>query len=265
LIEAAVVGVELERGRVAAVRVAPAEGGAVERIATPCFVDAAGPFAGDLAALVGVDLPVFHELHTKVLFEDERRALPRQAPLACWSDPITIPWSAEERAGLEEDAATRPLLAELPAGVHFRPEGGREGRWAVLLWNYHVAPTERVLPIRIDPLHFQVVLRGVARVAPAFGAYLERGREPRVDGGYYTKTRENRPLIGPLDPERARGAFVLAALSGFGIMAAPAAGELLAAHVAGDPLPEWHRAFLLSRYLDPAYLAALASDASGQL
>jgi glycine/D-amino acid oxidase-like deaminating enzyme len=100
-------------------------------------------------------------------------------------------------------------------------------------------------------------------VLPGFAAYLERGRRPYVDGGYYTKTPENRPLIGPLPG--AAGAFVLAALSGFGIMAAPAAGELVAAHVAGAPLPDWHRAFLHARYDDPAYARAAAQAGSGQL
>jgi len=269
LIEGRVAGVEVEAGRVAAVRVARAAGAAVERIPTRHFVDAAGPFAGDVAAMVGVELPLVHELHRKVFFDDERRLLPRPSPLVCWSDPVTIDWAEEERAGLEEEPETRGLVGELPAGVHFRPEGGTEGHHAILLWNYHADPTERIYPIPEDPLHVPVVLRGVARVAPAFAAYLERGRAPYVDGGYYTKTRENRPLIGPLaDPASGRaveGAWMLCALSGFGIMAAPAAGELLAAHLAGAALPDWSRAFLLARYRDPAYLATLERTDAGQL
>ncbi|HSM12526.1 MAG TPA: FAD-binding oxidoreductase, partial [Thermoanaerobaculia bacterium] len=269
LIEGRVTGVEVVAGRVAAVRVARGAGGTVERIPTRHFVDAAGPFAGDGAAMVGVELPLFHELHRKVFFDDERRLLPRASPLVCWNDPVTVDWSDEERAGLEEDPETRGLVGELPAGVHFRPEGGREGHHAILLWNYHADPTERVFPIPEDPLHVPVVLRGVARVAPAFVAYLERGRAPYVDGGYYTKTRDNRPLIGPLaDPATGRaveGAWMLCALSGFGIMASPAAGELLAAHLAGAALPDWSRAFLLGRYRDPAYLASIAGADAGQL
>jgi sarcosine oxidase, subunit beta len=71
-----------------------------------------------------------------------------------------------------------------------------------------------------------------------------------LDGGYYTRTRENRPLVGPLGP---RGAYVLGALAGFGIMAAPAAAELLAAHVEGGPLPEYAAAFDPARYQDERY------------
>lgn len=263
LVEGRLVDVEVERGRVAAVRVA--RGGAIERIATPLFVNAAGPFVAQVARRLGVELPIRHELHLKVFFDDELGLLPRRAPLAIWNDPVTVAWTEEERAGLAEDPATAPLLAEIPAGVHFRPEGGDDSHSAILLWNYHVEPIpEPVFPFAIDPLHLPVVLRGVARIAPAFAAYLERGRRPYVDGGYHSKTPENRPLIGPLSPE-IEGAWILGALSGFGIMAAPAAGGLLAAQIAGEPLPDWARAFLPSRYSDPAYVAGLAALESGQL
>lgn len=263
LIEGRIVGVESSRSRVAAVHVE--RGGRRERIATECFVDAAGPFAADVAGLLGVELPLRHELHLKVFFDDELGILPREAPLVIWNDPVRVDWSAEEREGLAEDPATAPLVGEIPAGVHFRPEGGPDSHSAILLWNYHVEPQPApIYPFEIDPLHLPVVIRGVARIVPEFAIYAERGRRPYVDGGYYSKTPENRPLIGPLSPE-IEGAWILGALSGFGIMAAPAAGELLAAQIAGDPLPDWARAFLPSRYEDPDYVAGLAALESGQL
>jgi hypothetical protein len=60
---------------------------------------------------------------------------------------------------------------------------------------------------------------------------------------------------------------VIGALSGFGIMASMAAGELLGNHVCGSAMPEYAPAFLLSRYEDPEYRRLLQSwDAtSGQL
>ena len=265
LVAGEVVGVDVERGRVTGVRVAAAGGGSVTRIATPVLVDAAGPCAEDVARMAGGELSLSHELHCKVFFDDEHRRISRELPLVCWNDPITLPWSEEERAGLADDPSTRELLGELPAGVHFRPEGGRESRSLILLWNYHVETCAPRLPIVVDPLHLPVVLRGVARVAPAFATYLERGRRPYVDGGYYTKTAENRPLIGPMGSGAAEGLHLVAALSGFGIMASPAAGELAASHLLGDPLPDWHRAFLLSRYSDPVYVSSHSAAASGQL
>ncbi len=98
---------------------------------------------------------------------------------------------------------------------------------------------------------------------PGLRAYLERLPRVYVDGGYYTRTRENRPLVGPLPVE---GAYVVGALSGYGLMAACAAGELLAAHVAGAPLPDYAPAFAPARYGDPDYCRRLeAWGPTGQL
>jgi glycine/D-amino acid oxidase-like deaminating enzyme len=89
---------------------------------------------------------------------------------------------------------------------------------------------------------------------PGMQAYFEKLPRPQLDGGYYTKTRENRPLVGPLPVE---GAFVIGALSGYGIMAACGVGELLACHVTGAELPAYASDFLLSRYEDAQYLEQL--------
>ena len=63
-----------------------------------------------------------------------------------------------------------------------------------------------------------------------------------------------------------RGAYIIAALSGFGIMASPGAGDLLAAHLTGEPLPPYAPAFLLERYRDPAYRELLENwPTTGQL
>ena len=77
-----------------------------------------------------------------------------------------------------------------------------------------------------------------------------------MDGGYYTKTQENRPLIGPLP---IGGAYICGAFSGFGIMASCAAGELLTKHIAGEALPEYAQAFALARYEDPSYQSLLST------
>jgi sarcosine oxidase subunit beta len=62
------------------------------------------------------------------------------------------------------------------------------------------------------------------------------------------------------------GAYIIGALSGFGLMAAPASGELLAAHLSGGQLPHYAPAFALERYADPAYQELLENwGESGQL
>jgi glycine/D-amino acid oxidase-like deaminating enzyme len=258
VVESRVEGVAVERGRVRAVRLS---GG--NAITTDRFVNAAGPFLKAVGAMLGVDLPVFSELHAKVIFRDERGVVPRDAPMLIWVDPQRLAWSEGERALLAEDAGTRRYLEELPAGAHLRPEGGEDSNILLLLWPYHTPPVAPIFPPRFDPHTFEIVLRGLTTMLPGLQVYLDRAPRPTVDGGYYTRTRENRPLIGPLPVE---GAYVIGALSGFGIMAACGAGELLAAHVTGAPLPPYAPAFLLTRYQDPVYQRLLDTwDETGQL
>ena len=175
-----------------------------------------------------------------------------------------VPWSEEERADLALDEETRWLLDEFPAGVHFRPEGLGQSQVLLLLWTYDIEEQEPVWPPTFDDAYPDIVMRGLTRMVPALSAYLERMGKPVVDGGYYCKTQENRPLIGALPVD---GAYVTGALSGYGVMASQAAGELLAATITGQDLPEYAPAFALTRYEDPGYRALLANwDAtSGQL
>jgi glycine/D-amino acid oxidase-like deaminating enzyme len=106
-------------------------------------------------------------------------------------------------------------------------------------------------------------MRGLATMVPGLDVYANRLPESSVDGGYYTKTAENRPLIGPAGP---RGFHLIAGLSGFGVMVAAGAGELLAGHIVGHEPPPYADAFLLSRYEDPEYVSSVATKApSGQL
>lgn len=72
-------------------------------------------------------------------------------------------------------------------------------------------------------------------------------------------TDENWPLIGPM---KTSGAFMVAALSGFGSMAACAAGKLCAAWVDGGMLPDYGRALSKARYDDDDLMADLHSAAS---
>ena len=79
----------------------------------------------------------------------------------------------------------------------------------------------------------------------------------------HEKTRENRLLAGPLPVD---GAYVIAGLSGYGLMAAAAAAGLLADHMTGATLPPYAAAFSPARYDDPEYLKLLEKlDDSAQL
>lgn len=269
LTQAREAGVTLLRGSITAVATA---GGRVESVSvdtdkgavtidTPVLVNAAGPFAPDIARLCSLDLPVSLEGHVKISFADPHHAVPRDAPLVIWNDPVTLPWSPEERAALAEDEEMCGLLAPFTAGVHGRPEGA--GDTVLLYWTYEDGTKDLILPVPYDPNYPEITLRGMSAVIPRLSEYFEKMPQPYVDGGYYAKTPENRPLIGPLPLE---GAYLCGAFSGFGIMTAMAAGELLAQHVTGGALPAYTPAFLLSRYDDPDYVKLMESQSvSGQL
>lgn len=262
LVHGRVTAVTVTQGRVTAVQIN--QNGVPTMMPTGCFVNAAGPYLGQVGRLLGVELPVFNELHGKVALKDSLGIIPRHTPLMIWNDPVTLWWSDEERDELAADEASHRLLQPFPAGVHFRPEGGTDSPILLLLWAYHPEPREIVAQPRFDPEFPEIVLRGLVRMVPGLATYIGRMGRPFVDGGYYCKTRENRPLIGPLPVDSA---YVIGALSGYGIMAAPAAGELLAAHITGSPLPDYAPAFHLNRYADPTYQQLLATwDATvGQL
>jgi glycine/D-amino acid oxidase-like deaminating enzyme len=228
-----------------------------------CFINAAGPFSKQVAAHLGVHLPVYNELHMKVALRDPLNVVPRHAPLLIWTDPQVLPWSAEEQNMLAEETSTRWLLKELTSGAHTRPEGGAESDIILMLWEYHVQVMEPVIPPPLDEQYPEIALRGLVVMLPRMRGYFDKIPRPTLDGGYYTRTLENRPLISPLP---VRGAYVIGALSGFGMMAGCAAGELLSAHVAGSDLPDYAAAFSLERYRDPQYAKLLDSwGDTGQL
>ncbi|NIS83547.1 MAG: FAD-dependent oxidoreductase [Anaerolineales bacterium] len=252
LIEAHIEGVQVSKGKVTSVRTKSAQG--ATSISTPNFVNAAGPFLKEVGKMIAVDLPVFSEFHAKIAFIDHLQVFPRQAPLIIWTDPQYLPWTEEERLSLVEDEESHFLLERFPHGAHARPDGPDDSPVVLILWTYDMEPVEPVFPPSFEPYYPEIVLRGLATMVPALKAYFGRLPKPVVDGGYYTKTQENRPLVGPLNVD---GAWIIGALSGYGMMASPVCGELLAKHLTGAELPEYARWFLLDRYQDPEYVQLL--------
>jgi sarcosine oxidase, subunit beta len=263
LIEGRVERVRAEGGRVVGVDLAL--GGESRSVDCAAFVNAAGPYARAVGALCGQDLPLFSEAHYKLAMEDEHGVVDRGTGLVILDDPIALPWSSDERAELAADPELAWMTQALPAGIHLRPEGYGASRTVLMLWDYHGAQHYDApqYPLPEDPHYPELVLRGMCALAPGLRAYAERLPRVYVDGGYYTKTRENRPLIGPAG---AQGAYVCAAFSGFGLMAAPAAGEMLAAQLMGSACENYGGAFGVGRYGDPAYVERLESwGETGQL
>ena len=227
------------------------------------IVNAAGPFVGRIAGMLGVDLPVRNTLQQKLVFEDTARAIPRDLPFSIDLDRQRIEWTDDEREMLREDTDLGRFAGEMPGAVHCRPESGDRGTWVKLGWAFNERTTAPTWNPPLDAHFPEIVLRGASRLHPALAPYA--GNMPRRRhhyGGWYTMTEENWPLIGPMGPE---GAFMNCAHSGFGTMAACATGELCAAWVAGAPLPEYAAEFSLRRYEDPTLMALLLKSSRGVL
>ncbi len=253
---ARVTGVDMANSHINGVRLSTGE-----RVDSPIFINAAGPFLKDVGKLLGMDLPVHTELHLKAVVKDSLRVVGRDAPLLIWNDAQSLPWEDDERESLAEDDKTRWLTETFPSGVHTRPEGA--GNDILMLWEYQTKLMEPVDAPKLDEQYPEVALRGLAAMLPRMKEYFAKMPRPQLDGGFYTKTRENRPLVGPMGVD---GAYVIGAVSGYGIMSACGVGDLLTSHITGKDLPDYAPAFELSRYDSPEYKKKLESwDDSGQL
>src|SRR5262249_32337829 len=253
-----VTGVEAPGGQVQAGRL---EGG--QSISCGAVVEGPGPMAPPRAPLLGVGAPPFAQRPPKPGLPHPPGVGPRHAAGLSWADPQRLDWTDEERVVLAEDPATRPFVDEMPAGAHLRPEGVGGSDIVLMLWAFDAHPVPIVFPPEFDEMFPEVVLRGLCRIVPGLARYVGHAPRPSIDGGYYVKTRENRLLAGPLP---VAGAFVIAGLSGYGLMAACAAADLLADHITGARLPPYAAAFSPERYNQPEYLKQLENwDDNGQL
>ncbi|MDJ0653512.1 MAG: FAD-binding oxidoreductase [Xanthomonadales bacterium] len=221
------------------------------------LVIAAGPFVNDLVGQIEEPLPVRNVLQQKLAFTDTLGAVPRNQPFSIDLDPLPLDWSDEERELLAGEPELAWMAQELPGGAHCRPEG--KGQWIKLGWAFNRDVSVPELEPPLDESFPELVVRRAGMVNPALLPYREQLPSQRSHyGGYYTMTEENWPLIGPL---RTPGAFVVGALSGFGTMAACAAGSLCADWVTGAALPAYARSLSLQRYQDSKLMADLRADA----
>jgi len=255
---ARVTDVDTDNGRITGVRL-----DSRRRINTPVFVNAAGPYLKEVGRMLDIDIPVVTELHLKAAIRDSLAVVGRDAPLLIWNDPQTLPWADEERTFLAEDPETAWLTEPFAPGAHTRPEGTGDSQTILMLWDYREKATEPVWPPELDEAYPEIALRGLATMLPGMKGYFDKMPRPQLDGGYYTRTHENRPLVGPLP---VNGAFVIGAVSGYGIMSACAMGELLAQHVTGAVLPDYATSLMPSRYEHTDYLKEMESlKDSGEL
>ena len=234
-----VVGLVVENGRLVAATLA--SGSCID---ARVFVLAVGPLLPEWTDRLNLDVPIFNELHGKISFEDEDAVIPRDAPLMIWNDAVDL-----------------GPLGMFPPAVHFRPRGAQS---ILGIWTYDTRIERPAFPPVFAHDYGEIVMRGLRVMIPGLDKVRATRREVIVDGGYYCKAPDNRPLIGPTSID---GVFVLGALSGYGIMASQAAADLLATYILDHPRPDYAPAFHPARFQDPAYQRVLATlDArSGQL
>ena len=79
-----------------------------ERIDSPIFINAAGPYFREVGRLLGIDLPVHTELHLKAAIKDPLGVVGRDAPLLIWMDPQPLPW---------QEAADHAFHRHSPGGL----------------------------------------------------------------------------------------------------------------------------------------------------
>jgi hypothetical protein len=244
-------------------------------IDTPIFVNTAGPYLQHVNDMITrndfcKELGISNELHAKVLLRDELGVVPTKSSVGqmICADHITLQWSPEELEMFDSDPDLQRWRSKLPPGLHFRPSSS--GDYLVILWqvvheNVHgdARSPDVELEKYFDDLYPELVIRGLSQYIPAFQKFVGKitRSNSSIDGGYYTHAKDNRPIIGPVPG--VSGAFVCGGFSGYGIMAAPAAGEIVSNYlVDSSSLPSFVEAFSPNRKIG---MEDDASKPGGQL
>ncbi len=158
-------------------------------ITSRTVVNATGAWAGSVARLAGVDLPV----------EPLRRMLVPTEPF-------------------DQVSHLSPMVVDMNTGFHYRPEG----RGLLLAWN---DPEETPgFKLNFDRAFIEKVLtRGVDRLPCLEQAEVN---PKRAWAGLYEMTPDHHPVIGPV--KSLPGFFLANGFSGHGVMHSPATGRILA-------------------------------------
>ena len=177
-----VAGIRREQGRIAGVETSRGP------VATRIVVNAAGPWAAEIARFAGIDLPV----------EPLRRMLIPTEPFD------QFPHSA-------------PMIIDMSNGFHFRPEA----LGFLLAWN---DPEETPgYKTDFDPAFIEKVLTRAAARVPCFENLAVNPK--RCWAGLYEMTPDHHPILGPV--EEVPGFFCANGFSGHGVMHAPATGKVV--------------------------------------
>lgn len=159
-----------------------------DMVSTSTVVNCAGPWAAEIAALAGIDLPV----------EPLRRMLVPTEPFDGFPH-------------------TAPMIIDMSNGFHFRPES----RGFLFAWN---DPEETPgYKTDFEPAFIEKILTCAAERVPVFENVAVNPK--RAWAGLYEMTPDHHPILGE-SPE-VSGFFFANGFSGHGVMHAPATGKIL--------------------------------------
>ena len=157
-------------------------------VATRKVVNAAGPWAAEVAGMAGVDLPV----------EPLRRMLVPTEPF-------------------DQFPLTAPMIIDMSNGFHFRPES----LGFLLAWN---DPEETPgYKTDFEPTFIEKILTRAADRVPIFENIAVNPK--RAWAGLYEMTPDHHPILG--EAPGVPGFFLANGFSGHGVMHAPATGKIL--------------------------------------
>lgn len=180
--DAEVTAIDVDERGVAAVRSTKGD------VGTRTVVNAAGPWAGGIARLAGVDLPL----------EPLRRMLVPTEPF-------------------DKISHLSPMVIDMTTGFHYRPEG----LGLLMAWN---DPDEKPgFNTNFDPAFVEKILtRGVDRV-PCLEEVEVNPR--RAWAGMYEMTPDHHGVLGPV--RSVPGLYLANGFSGHGVMHSPATGKIV--------------------------------------
>ena len=158
-------------------------------VSTPVVVNAAGPWAADVARMAGVELPV-EPLRRQLVPTEPFNQLPQRFP----------------------------MVIDMSTGFHFR----REGKGILLAWN---DPEETPgFKTEFDPGFVEKILTRAADRVPCL---VDAEVNPRrAWAGLYEMTPDHHAVIGPAPG--VDGLYFVNGFSGHGVMHSPASGRITA-------------------------------------
>jgi sarcosine oxidase subunit beta len=181
-LETAVTGIDVKEGRVTGLETSRGY------VSTGAVVNAAGPWAADVARFAGIEIPV----------QPLRRQIVKTEPF-------------------EQLSSRLPMVIDMSSGFHFRPEGSSY----LLAW----PDPEETYGFRTDfdyGFIEKILTRAVSRV-PIFADVEVNPR--RCWAGMYEVTPDHHAIIGPAPG--VEGMFLANGFSGHGVMHSPATGKIV--------------------------------------